>query len=767
MNDVAPHAQPIPVAELERMLLDPTVSDAEIRPYLMSDDTRSSTFVPSVRVNPSMVVGPGPSEGVRPQSALVLNSLNAIDRWRRHQRYRRKIAGWTGPRIVSEGDSWFQYPFLLDDVVDHLQDAFAVFSLDGAGDTLVDYLKQDELVGAVLAERPDAVLLSGGGNDLLGAGRLKHVVEPHRPRHAAQDHLREAFDRRLSEVLDDYRRLLSRLRAAAPSTPVFIHAYDHAIPRNGRWLGRPLNDIGVADPTLQREIVRLIVDRFHDGLARLIRDPAIGPRVTLVDCRGAVADGDWYDELHPDDEGFGVVAGRFRTALGAAPQPAGGLANPSASPRSFHVPQADANPEDAIGPQAVELARRHSDAVLYRELGRLMMLATSPAAPPANRLSALQVLLPASSVDGSSDSSYLLGRRVLARLHRELHALSCGSAEADRSDRTRLREAFGLGSGALAGCLAGILAGSAFALPAAAATVAAALLTKRFLAATLDETCEVWSEQLATEGAGMPAGIARGAAAIAAATAGASSNSPRRGMTTMSGNEHRFCRCLTRDDLSAAGRRVAEGQKAAVLDEAKWSSGALLRVRFLEGSQPLRQRVRLVAEEWVASGMANLRFEWIDDGDAEIRIAFRQGEGSWSYLGTVSRQITDQAEPTMNYGWLTDASGDEEVRSVVLHEFGHALGLIHEHQNPKGGIVWNEPAVVADLSGPPNNWTMDQIRFNVLDHYDPKRVTGSEIDEDSIMMYPIPESWTVGDFSTGFNGELSPTDREIIRQAYP
>ena len=48
----------------------------------------------------------------------------------------------------------------------------------------------------------------------------------------------------------------------------------------------------------------------------------------------------------------------------------------------------------------------------------------------------------------------------------------------------------------------------------------------------------------------------------------------------------------------------------------------------------------------------------------------------------------------MNYGWLTPESAQDEVRRVVLHEFGHALGLIHEHQNPKGGgIEWNRDAV--------------------------------------------------------------------------
>ena len=50
---------------------------------------------------------------------------------------------------------------------------------------------------------------------------------------------------------------------------------------------------------------------------------------------------------------------------------------------------------------------------------------------------------------------------------------------------------------------------------------------------------------------------------------------------------------------------------------------------------------------------------------------------------------------------------------TAAHEFGHAIGLAHEHQNPQAGIQWNEAQVLKDLAGPPNFWTPDQIRHNV------------------------------------------------------
>lgn len=183
----------------------------------------------------------------------------------------------------------------------------------------------------------------------------------------------------------------------------------------------------------------------------------------------------------------------------------------------------------------------------------------------------------------------------------------------------------------------------------------------------------------------------------------------------------------------------------------------------MEGDPGLRQRVEDVAKEWMQH--ANVRLSFVDQGDAEIRIAFQQGNGSWSYLGTDCRTIAKD-QPTMNYGWLTPDSPDEELRRVVLHEFGHALGLIHEHQNPDGGIQWNRDAVIRDLSGPPNNWDLATIENNIFKKYDQDAVTSSEVDKDSIMMYPIPLAWTLDGFSAGLNTEVSALDKEIIGKAY-
>lgn len=232
----------------------------------------------------------------------------------------------------------------------------------------------------------------------------------------------------------------------------------------------------------------------------------------------------------------------------------------------------------------------------------------------------------------------------------------------------------------------------------------------------------------------------------------------------MSKNESYYCTCFTVGDLSPEDRASLTHYKAAVLKNARWQSTEQITIRFLEGDLGLQHRVKNVAEEWLQ--YANLSFDFRQQAPTDIRIAFRPGAGSWSYLGKFCRQI-EEPNPTMNYGWLIPESPVEEVRRVVLHEFGHAIGLIHEHQNPKGGIKWNEAAVRHDLGGPPNNWGNATIQNAVFKFYPPADLIMTDLDPKSIMMYPIPRSWTLDGFSAGLNAELSDNDKVLVSSIYP
>lgn len=228
----------------------------------------------------------------------------------------------------------------------------------------------------------------------------------------------------------------------------------------------------------------------------------------------------------------------------------------------------------------------------------------------------------------------------------------------------------------------------------------------------------------------------------------------------MTNNPNRWCFAWFPSKPLGAGTT-----RAALQKDSKWKSGDTIRVAFMEGDNKLQQRVRDMATRWIAPGMANLQLSFTDSAASHVRVAFRAGNGSWSTVGTTCKQVAAD-KPTMNFGWINADSAEDEVRRVVLHEFGHALGLIHEHQNPVAAIKWKRDAVIRELSGPPNNWSVEQIEFNVLNAASADDVNATNLDPGSIMMYPIPASWTEDGFSTGLNSDLSNVDHQFIRKQY-
>lgn len=221
-----------------------------------------------------------------------------------------------------------------------------------------------------------------------------------------------------------------------------------------------------------------------------------------------------------------------------------------------------------------------------------------------------------------------------------------------------------------------------------------------------------------------------------------------------------FDRILPRDlrrqqrTQSLAGGRT----RAISIIGKQWVNGSTIRVRFMDGSQSQQDMVRNFAPQWTEH--ANLDFEFTDDRRAEVRVTFDADDGAWSYVGTDNLNIPLHAA-TLNLGW--------QDQGVILHEFGHMIGLSHEHQNPDGGIEWNEAKVISDLAGAPNFWDEATVRHNVLNKYSADQLHGTEFDPNSVMLYAFPDDWTTNMGATEENDDLSSMDKLFVKSAemYP
>ena len=115
----------------------------------------------------------------------------------------------------------------------------------------------------------------------------------------------------------------------------------------------------------------------------------------------------------------------------------------------------------------------------------------------------------------------------------------------------------------------------------------------------------------------------------------------------------------------------------------------------------------------------------------------------------------------MNFGFNAITQG------TVIHEFLHALGMIHEHQNPKGNTLpWNETAVYNYFSGPPNNWSVKDIDRNVLGGYSETQINGSTYDPLSIMHYRFNSDLFTEPVYIPDTNVLSGKDKEFLNLKY-
>ena len=114
-----------------------------------------------------------------------------------------------------------------------------------------------------------------------------------------------------------------------------------------------------------------------------------------------------------------------------------------------------------------------------------------------------------------------------------------------------------------------------------------------------------------------------------------------------------------------------------------------LGICFFGGNAESRAMIARIAHEWTRETSISFDFgpepgfhSCGGEQKFDVRVGF-EAKGFWSYIGSDARNAP-QDRPTINLQGLGEQF-DVRARRMVLHEFGHVLGLHHEEQNPQAG----------------------------------------------------------------------------------
>ena len=290
----------------------------------------------------------------------LLGKLNKRGRKKKNRNFFKKITSHPKEKkenekvIIAEGDSWFEFPIFVKDIIDWIINItdYSVYSLAYGGDWIGNILYSGDYIHELSLYLPDVFLLSGGGNDLVGNKRLAILVEKREgldievtknDNIQIDTHVSHGMDELTAEKIVIGKKFLNKdfwatlnvfrfqyllilkniqLSKKFDNMKIITHGYDFPIPssnrnifkhplrwfnKNGKWLDEPLRIRGIHEPFEQQAILTAMIHEFNEMLIDLSKKDK-NKNLYHIDCRGFASENYWLDELHLKSKYYKEIA---------------------------------------------------------------------------------------------------------------------------------------------------------------------------------------------------------------------------------------------------------------------------------------------------------------------------------------------------------------------------------------------------------------------------------------------------------------------------
>ena len=256
--------------------------------------------------------------------------------------------------LIAEGDSWFNITWTgrnlssNTDLVTVLKRNFGykIHNFAEPKHTLFGMAYNPRQFGEIsdhiskMEKMPSAVLFSGGGNDAIidlprilihHVGSMGTNVQFDQ---AALDSLRYLYIRDFTKWCRKVNDAITRKFPTEDPVPIFIHGYDYPIPdgrymtvlwkKFGPWLKPRLEAFGYSNLNVNKQFSDKLIDWLNEDVINKACNlmTSSGINVHHLDIRGTLNVGSgqshvryWADEIHPNREGYELIAKKFVAAI--------------------------------------------------------------------------------------------------------------------------------------------------------------------------------------------------------------------------------------------------------------------------------------------------------------------------------------------------------------------------------------------------------------------------------------------------------------------